>query len=261
LLLLLSTLQVPLRAGDGELAVSLIDTYLVLFRAAVSTATAAAAAAASGVSRKGGKLSGSQRRKLQQQRKSGGARGSAAPGPGAAGGGGGAAAAAQAVSAAAVEGRLMAALLTGIHRAFPYTESPAQRAAVEAHADTLFGLVHAGGAQGFSTALRALMVLQQVAAARLATAAAVGAEGGGEEGAAGAAAAAESFVSRFYRALYAKVAVPDLTAAGSAKHALFLNLVFKAAKSDRLPGRVRAVLKRLVQVRRGVPVARAHGVS
>lgn len=147
---------------------------------------------------------------------------------------------ATAAAAAAVEGRFLSALLTGLSRAFPYTATPEQRAAVEAKADLLFALVH--GSPSFSTSLRALMVLQQVAASRAAPSSSPAAQQTPE-----AAAAAAAFSTRFYRALYAHVALDDL-AAGASKHGLFLNLVYKAAKADAEEGRVRALLKRLLQV-------------
>ena len=51
---------------------------------------------------------------------------------------------------------------------------------------------------------------------------------------------------RFYRALYTKLSSWELR--GSSKHALLLNLVFKALKADPKPMRVLAFLKRLLQV-------------
>jgi len=53
-------------------------------------------------------------------------------------------------------------------------------------------------------------------------------------------------LARFYRALYAKLGAWELRA--SSKHAMLLNLLFKAMKMDPKAPRVFAFLKRLLQV-------------
>jgi ribosome biogenesis protein MAK21 len=53
-------------------------------------------------------------------------------------------------------------------------------------------------------------------------------------------------VDRFYRTLYSSLHDPRL--AGSAKHALYLNLVFRAVKADPSPARAAAFVRRFAQV-------------
>lgn len=55
-----------------------------------------------------------------------------------------------------------------------------------------------------------------------------------------------SVTPRYYRTLYASLY--DQRLASSSKQALYLNLLFKAFKTDPNPGRVRACVRRLVQV-------------
>lgn len=56
----------------------------------------------------------------------------------------------------------------------------------------------------------------------------------------------QSFSDRFYRALYHSLLDPRLIK--SSKHALYLNLLYKALKSDPILTRTKAFLKRLVQI-------------
>ena len=55
-----------------------------------------------------------------------------------------------------------------------------------------------------------------------------------------------SIADRFYRTLYASMVDPRLV--GSAKQAMYLNLLFKALKEDKNHARVKAFVKRFVQV-------------
>ena len=162
---------------------------------------------------------------------------------------------------------------------------------IEARADAIFTAVHAGS---FNTAVQALMLLLQLVTARLELAqgkapgssSAAEAGGGGEgapapylpgQGPASAATSAvpaaaaatsasstsasaglsDSFVDRFYRALYSVITLPHL--GHTSKHALFLNLAFKACGRDPHTGRVRATVKRLVQVALHLPPSFAAG--
>lgn len=56
----------------------------------------------------------------------------------------------------------------------------------------------------------------------------------------------QPFADRFYRALYHSLLDPRLIK--SSKHALYLNLLYKALKSDSILTRTKAFLKRLVQI-------------
>merc|ERR1719215_1587760 len=56
----------------------------------------------------------------------------------------------------------------------------------------------------------------------------------------------DSVTDRFYSALYKKILDPELTT--SSKQVMFLNLLYKAIKGDTSVPRVRAFMKRLLQV-------------
>jgi len=152
-------------------------------------------------------------------------------------------------SSDALRSKLLGALLTGINRALPYASTydidgdedekskkpildskgkpvPSGEESIMQHLDSLFQLVHS---TPFNTSIQALMLLYQVLSRALAS---------GKEGINSA---------RFYRALYDKLFTPDLLATTS-KHALFLNLMYKALKNDPNEERVAAFIKRLVQL-------------
>lgn len=118
-----------------------------------------------------------------------------------------------------VDSRMLAALITGVRRAFPFVPSQDVEPLIEAHADALFKLVHAGS---FGVATQALLLLHQLMSSRNAVS------------------------DRFYRALYSMVLSPELPT--STKAPMFLSLLFKALGADVSPKRVAAFLKRLVQV-------------
>ena len=56
----------------------------------------------------------------------------------------------------------------------------------------------------------------------------------------------EAVTDRFYSALYKKILDPSLPT--SSKQVMFLNLLYKALKSDPSIDRVKAFIKRLLQV-------------
>jgi ribosome biogenesis protein MAK21 len=118
-----------------------------------------------------------------------------------------------------VDSRMLAALITGVRRAFPFVPAQDVEPLIEAHADALFKLVHAGS---FGVATQALLLLHQLMSSRNAVS------------------------DRFYRALYSMVLSPELPT--STKAPMFLSLLFKALGADVSPKRVAAFLKRLVQV-------------
>ena len=89
----------------------------------------------------------------------------------------------------------------------------------EQHLDTLFKITHCSN---FNTSIQALTLIQQLACSR------------------------SQCTDRFYRALYESLLDPRLLT--SSKHAMFLNLVFKALKSDTNQKRIMAFIKRLLQV-------------
>ncbi|SCZ95526.1 BZ3501_MvSof-1269-A2-R1_Chr1-3g01760 [Microbotryum saponariae] len=115
------------------------------------------------------------------------------------------------------DSKLIAAVLTGVNRAFPFAKI--EDDAFKKRLDTLFRITHSGT---FNVSIQALLLIYHVSAAKKAVS------------------------DRFYRALYASLY--DHRLAGSNKHALYLNLVFKALKQDPNRERVMAVIKRLVQL-------------
>merc|ERR1719391_987805 len=121
-----------------------------------------------------------------------------------------------------VDTKLMKALLTGVNRAFPYASlAPGT---LEEQLGTMHKLVHM---VSFNTAIQALTLLHQVMEGR------------------------EAVTDRFYTALYRKILDPALSS--SSKQVMFLNLLFKAIKADPSEERIRAFIKRLLQVAEAQP--------
>lgn len=85
--------------------------------------------------------------------------------------------------------------------------------------DTLFKITHSSN---FNTSIQALMLIEQLATSK------------------------HLAVDRFYRTLYESLLDPRLVT--SSKHALYLNLLFRALKSDLNVKRVKAFAKRLLQI-------------
>ncbi|KAI9738533.1 MAG: hypothetical protein M1818_005430 [Claussenomyces sp. TS43310] len=113
--------------------------------------------------------------------------------------------------------KLISAILTGVNRAFPFAGS--DDVTLEKHIDMLFKITHS---TNFNTSIQALMLIQQLVVLR------------------------GIAVDRFYRTLYESLLDPRLIT--SSKHALYLNLLFRALKADLNSRRVKAFAKRLVQV-------------
>ncbi|BCR86138.1 RNA-binding ribosome biosynthesis protein MAK21 [Aspergillus chevalieri] len=116
-----------------------------------------------------------------------------------------------------MQDKLVSGVLTGVNRAYPFTSSDTARLAK--HIDTLFRITHSSN---FNTSIQALMLIQQLTSSHQ-----VGAD-------------------RFYRTLYESLLDPRV--ATSSKQALYLNLLFKALKNDVNIRRVKAFVKRLVQI-------------
>lgn len=87
------------------------------------------------------------------------------------------------------------------------------------HLDTLFRITHSSN---FNTSIQALMLIQQLTVANKVSG------------------------DRFYRTLYESLLDPRVTT--SSKQSLYLNLLYKALKNDLNVRRVKAFVKRLVQV-------------
>lgn len=137
---------------------------------------------------------------------------------------------------------MLSAILTGISRAFPFT--PNDDVKYEDHINSLFKMVHV---TTFNKSVQALLVLLQLLFSQ--------SQANGSEKPANLSDAQkevhrdrlESVARRFYRALYAKMLSTELF--NSSKQPLFLNILFKAMKLDKSITRVKAFVKRLLQVR------------
>ncbi|KAM9354642.1 CCAAT/enhancer-binding protein zeta [Pholidichthys leucotaenia] len=116
-----------------------------------------------------------------------------------------------------VESKMLSALLTGVNRAYPYAGSGDEK--VREQLDTLFKVVHL---VKFNTAVQALMLLFQAMDSQ------------------------QSVSDRYYVALYRKMLDPGLSS--SSRQNMFLNLLYKSLKADVAPRRVKAFMKRLLQV-------------
>ena len=115
------------------------------------------------------------------------------------------------------ESKLLAAILTGVNRAFPYSNLDGD--ILHNRADTLFRIVHTGS---FNVGIQALSLVYQVSATQ------------------------QAVSDRFYRTLYDTLI--DQRLSSSSKQAMYLNLLFKAIKSDTSTKRVAAFVKRLIQI-------------
>jgi len=116
-----------------------------------------------------------------------------------------------------VDTKLMSALLTGVNRAFPF--ATVQPENLDPQLETMYKLVHV---VNFNIGIQALTLLYQVMDSR------------------------QSVTDRFYTALYRKTLDPSLPT--SSKQAMFLNLLYKAVKKDESVARVKAFIKRLLQI-------------
>ncbi|NXS45681.1 CEBPZ protein, partial [Balaeniceps rex] len=116
-----------------------------------------------------------------------------------------------------VESKMLSALLCGVNRAYPYAETGDEK--VKEQMDTLFKVLHL---VNFGTSIQALMLLFQVMDSQ------------------------QTVSDRYYAALYKKLLDPAL--ATCSKPSMFLNLVYKSLKADVVLRRVKAFVKRLLQV-------------
>uniref|UniRef100_A0A8C5NX47 CCAAT/enhancer-binding protein zeta n=1 Tax=Jaculus jaculus TaxID=51337 RepID=A0A8C5NX47_JACJA len=116
-----------------------------------------------------------------------------------------------------IDSKMLSAILTGVNRAYPYSQTGDDK--VREQVDTLFKVLHA---VNFSTSVQALMLLFQVMNSQ------------------------QTISDRYYAALYRKMLDPGLMMCS--KQAMFLNLVYKSLKADIVLRRVKAFVKRLLQV-------------
>ncbi|PWW72335.1 CBF-domain-containing protein [Tuber magnatum] len=113
--------------------------------------------------------------------------------------------------------KLLSAILTGVNRAFPFSQVDDD--VFEKHIDTLFRITHSGN---FNTSIQAMMLIFQVSNSK------------------------QAVSDRFYRTLYESLL--DQRLVNSSKQAMYLNLLFRALKADTQVKRVKAFVKRLVQI-------------
>ncbi|GAA6231719.1 CCAAT/enhancer-binding protein zeta [Lates japonicus] len=116
-----------------------------------------------------------------------------------------------------VESKMLSVLLSGVNRAYPYASAGDEK--VKEQLDTLFKVVHL---VKFNTAVQALMLLFQVMDSQ------------------------QTVSDRYYVALYRKLLDPGLSS--SSRQSMFLNLLYKSLKADIVLRRVKAFVKRLLQV-------------
>ena len=113
--------------------------------------------------------------------------------------------------------KLTSALLTGVNRAYPYVGS--SHKSFSDHLDTLFKIAHSAN---FNTSVQAMLLIQQLAGSH------------------------QPFNDRFYRVLYESLLDPRLITAS--KQQLYLNLLHRALKADMNTKRVKAFVKRILQI-------------
>ncbi|RNA44224.1 CCAAT enhancer-binding zeta, partial [Brachionus plicatilis] len=116
-----------------------------------------------------------------------------------------------------VDSRMLSALLTGVNRAYKYAKMDSQE--IDNNLNTLFKLVHI---TPFSVSMQALALLNQVVESR------------------------EDLVNRYYNALYRKMF--DLECKNTSKQTFFLNLIFNSLIKDEALPRLKAFVKRLLQI-------------
>lgn len=116
-----------------------------------------------------------------------------------------------------LDSRLLSALMTGVHRALPYSD-PANVSFVE-HTDALFLVARTAT---FNKSVQALQLIYEFMTA------------------------SQTVSDRFYAAFYERMLAPDVFE--STKLSLFFNLLFRAIKADPSTSRAAAFVKRLLQV-------------
>ncbi|GJE90310.1 CBF-domain-containing protein [Phanerochaete sordida] len=132
--------------------------------------------------------------------------------------------------------RLVSAVLTGVNRALPFArlDMAGSNAVFVQHMDTLFRITHTST---FNISLQALLLVFQITAALPAAAPSTSKDAAGF---------ATGLRDRFYRTLYASLL--DQRLATSNKQAMYLNLLFKALKADTNVERVKAFVRRFIQI-------------
>lgn len=133
--------------------------------------------------------------------------------------------------------RLISAVLSGVNRALPFAkvDMGGGNELFKKHIDTLFLITHTST---FNISLQALMLILQIVTNLPATAPSTSKDG--------AASFFTTLTDRFYRTLYSSLS--DQRLGVSNKQAMYLNLLFKAVKADQNIERVKAFVRRFIQV-------------
>lgn len=113
--------------------------------------------------------------------------------------------------------KLISAILTGVNRAFPFAKT--DDAKFEQQLNMIFEVTHSSN---FNTSIQAMTLIQQISATKHFSA------------------------DRFYRTLYESLLDPRLIS--TSKHIMFLNLLYRSLKADTSVKRVKAFVKRLLQI-------------
>ncbi|WFD42226.1 RNA-binding ribosome biosynthesis protein mak21 [Malassezia psittaci] len=130
-------------------------------------------------------------------------------------------------TASDVDSRLLAAILTGIRRVFPFTSLSS--AALDKHLDTLFRITHT---HSFNISIQALQLIFQVAIGN-------SRDDNGPQ-------FSSQVIDRYFRTLYESLL--DSRLATTSKQAMYLNVLYKSLKADLDQERVKAFVKRLCQI-------------
>ncbi|KAF2667719.1 CBF-domain-containing protein [Microthyrium microscopicum] len=183
--------QTVLSSKEPELAQALLDIYFTVFRAVLSKQTGSSV---------NGAAPPDPSQKMNRKAK---------------------ARAAEAEKAAKqfeeLEEKLIAQILTGVNRAFPFADT--STSTFEAQLDTLYRITHSSN---FGTSVQAMILIQMITQAKGVTA------------------------DRYYRTLYESLLDPRLIT--SNKQVMYLNLLYKSIKSDLSVKRVQAFVKRILQI-------------
>jgi ribosome biogenesis protein MAK21 len=113
--------------------------------------------------------------------------------------------------------KLISAILTGVNRAFPFAKTDDVK--FEEQLNMIFEVTHSSN---FNTSIQAMTLIQQISASKHYSA------------------------DRFYRTLYESLLDPRLMS--TSKHIMFLNLLYRSLKADTSIKRVKAFVKRLLQI-------------
>ncbi|KAJ2516681.1 RNA-binding ribosome biosynthesis protein mak21 [Coemansia sp. RSA 1939] len=116
----------------------------------------------------------------------------------------------------ATDNKMLAAILTGLNRALPFSKMEDE--AMDKHVGAVFQIAHAGN---FNTVVQSLVLLHQIMRIRPAIA------------------------DRFYRTLYDSLLDPRIDS--TSKKAMYLNILFRALKTDDNIPRVMSFVKRILQ--------------